>query len=114
VFTTLSRTDIPDCPVCSTPAQRDWVFQTRNSTPEHFNTTLGRPVNNERDLRDGLKRLSDEQSERNGIEQNFEFLTRAEMADSGAHGVTDEGLEQTRREWRDLGLVHGSELVTPS
>lgn len=113
-FATLSRTDIPACPVCGSVAQRDYVFQTVNSMPEHFNNTLGRPVNNERDLRDGLKRLSDEASERNGIETNLEYLTRAEMADPRAHGVTDEGLEDTRREWHDLGLQHGSELVTPS
>jgi hypothetical protein len=82
--------------------------------PEHFNHTLGRPVLNERDLRDGLKRLTDESSERNGIEANMEFMTRAEMADPRAHGVTGEGLEESQREWRDMGLQHPSEsLILP-
>lgn len=113
-FTTLSRTDIPDCPVCHQESTRQFAFNAQKSIPEHFNTTLGRPVLNERDLRDGLKRLSDEASERNGIETNLEYLTRAEMADPRAHGVTDEGLEDSRREWHDMGLQHGSELVMPS
>lgn len=81
--------------------------------PEHFNMTLGRPVNNERELRDGLKRLSDDASERNGIEHNMEYLTRSEMADPRAHGVTGEGLEDSQREWRNMGLQHGSELILP-
>lgn len=81
--------------------------------PEHFNTSVGRVVNNERELRDAFKRQSDEVSERTGIEHNMEFLTRAEMADASAHGVTDEGLESSRREWHDMGLQHGSELILP-
>jgi len=112
-FTTLSRTDIPDCPVCSQPATREFVFQHRPSMPEHFSHAIGRPVLNERDLRDALKRQSDEQSERLGIEHNLDFLTRAEMADPSVHGVTGEGLEESRREWHDMGLQHGSEIVLP-
>jgi hypothetical protein len=105
VFTTLSRTDIPPCPVCGVRSQRDYVFQARNSMPEHFNTSIGQNVNNERELRDALKRQSDEQSERLGIEHNLEYLTRSEMADGSAHGVTDEGLESQARSWHDMGLI---------
>lgn len=105
VFTTLSRTDIPPCPVCRTRASRDYVFQARSSMPEHFNHAVGVNVNNERELRDAIKRQSDEVSERTGIEHNMDFLTRAEMADQKAHGVTDEGLEEQSRSWRDMGLV---------
>ena len=70
--------------------------------PEHFNTTVGGYVSNEREMRDALKRVRDEQSERLGIEHNYEYLTRAEMADPSAHGVTDEGLDTTRRVRHDL------------
>lgn len=99
--------------MCQQPATRDFVFQFKPDTPEHFNHSVGRYVSNERELRDAIKRQSDEASERNGIEANLEFLTRADMADPTAHGVTDEGLESSRREWRDMGLQHGSELVLP-
>lgn len=112
-FTTLSRTDIPPCPVCGHESTRDYVFQFKPDTPEHFNHSIGQYVTNERELRDAIKRQSDEASERNGIEANMEFMTRADMADPSAHGVTDEGLEQSRREWRDMGLQHGSELIKP-
>lgn len=105
IFTTLSRTEIPPCPVCNHESTRDFQFQFRPSTPEHFNTSLGQYVSNERELRDAIKRQSDEASERNGIEHNMEFLTRADMADPSAHGVTDEGLDDTRRAWHDMGRV---------
>ena len=65
--------------------------------PEHFNHTVGGYVQNERQVRDALKELSDTQSERNGIEHNYEYLTRAEMADPSSHGVTSEGLDATER-----------------
>lgn len=93
VFTTLSRTDIPPCPVCKQPSKRDYVFQARNSTPEHFNVSAGQYVSNDRELRDAFKRQSDEQSERLGIEHNLVPLTRAEMRDPTVHGVTEEGLD---------------------
>lgn len=113
VFTTLSRTDIPDCPVCHNPSTRDFAFFFKPDTPEHFNHSIGQYVTNERELRDAIKRQSDEASERNGIEHNLEFMTRADMADMSAHGVTEEGLEESRREWRDMGLQHPTELIKP-
>jgi hypothetical protein len=114
VFTTLSRTEIPPCPVCGYKSQRDYsTFQARPSMPEHFNHAIGRPVTNMRDLRDALKRQSDEASERNGIEHNLEFMTRAEMADPSAHGVTGEGLESQQKAWRDMGQVSPNKLVIP-
>lgn len=73
--------------------------------PEHFNTSVGVHVNSERELRDAIKRKSDEASERNGIETNLEYLSRADMADASAHGITDEGLESQARSWHDMGLI---------
>ena len=104
-FTTLSRTVIPPCPVCGHESTRDYVFQFRPDIPEHFNHSIGQYVTNERQLRDAIKRQSDEASERNGIETNLEFVSRADMADSTAHGVTEEGLDTTRREWHDMGMI---------
>lgn len=113
VFTTLSRTDIPPCPVCQQPSTRDFSFFFKPDTPEHFNHSVGTYVSNERELRDAIKRQSDESSERNGIEANLEFVSRADMSDMSAHGVTEEGLEESRAAWRDMGLQHPTELIKP-
>jgi hypothetical protein len=96
-FVTLSRTDIPRCQVCNTDSKRVYSFNPRLSIPEHFNYSVGAYVTNERTLRDAFKEQSDNQSERTGIEHSFEFLTRSEMADPSAHGVTGEGLDDTYR-----------------
>jgi hypothetical protein len=97
MFVTLSRTDIPPCPVCGNPASRNFSFNIATSVPEHFNHSVGGYVNNERELKEQIKIRSQEESERTGIEHNFEYLSRSDMADSAAHGVTEEGLEQTAR-----------------
>src|SRR5579872_2874780 len=96
-FVSMSRADIPPCPVCGKKATRDYVFQARSSMPEHFNHSIGGYVNNERDLRDALKRRSEEESERVGVDHNYEYVSRADMADASSHGVTDEGLDTTER-----------------
>lgn len=113
VFTTLSRTEIPPCPVCGNESKRDFSFFFKPDTPEHFNHSVGTYVTNERELRDAIKRKSDEASERNGIEHNLEFMSRADMADMGAHGVTEEGLDDSRKAWHDMGLQHPTELIKP-
>jgi hypothetical protein len=101
MFITLSREDIPPCPVCGNKSQRQFIFNTLASVPEHFNHTVGGYVTNERALRDALKQKADEQSERIGMDHNYEYLTRSEMADAAAHGVTDEGLDTTRQTVHD-------------
>jgi hypothetical protein len=68
---------------------------------EHFSHTVGGYVNNERQLRDALKEMSDTESERVGMDHNYEYLTRSEMADASVHGVTEEGLETTHKTWHD-------------
>lgn len=113
VFTTLSRTEIPPCPFCGNVSTRDFSFFFKPDTPEHFNHSVGEYVSNERELRDALKRQSDEASERNGIEHNLEYLSRSDMSDFGAHGVTEEGLEESRKAWSDMGLQHPTELIKP-
>jgi hypothetical protein len=103
-FVTLSRTDIPRCQVCNTDSKRVYSFNPRLSMPEHFNHSAGAYVTNERTLRDAFKEQSDLASERNGIEHNYEYLSRAEMADPTAHGITGEGLDETQRAWHDDAL----------
>jgi hypothetical protein len=101
IFTTESRTDIPDCPVCHKPAKRDFVFNLQPSNPEHFSHTVGGYVSNDYELKEAMKRMSDEQSERVGMEHKYEYLTRAEVVDPTAHGVTTEGLDTTERAWAE-------------
>jgi hypothetical protein len=97
MFVTLSNTEIPPCPVCNAKARRQFSFNVQPSMAEHFSHTVGGYVNNERQLRDALKEMSDTESERVGMDHNYEYLTRSEMADASAHGVTDEGLDSTER-----------------
>jgi hypothetical protein len=97
MFVTHSRTEIPPCPTCGNLARRQFSFNVQPSMAEHFSHTVGGYVNNERQFRDALKEMSDNESERVGMEHNYEYLTRAEMADPSAHGVTDEGLDTTER-----------------
>ena len=67
------------------------------SFPEHFNQSIGQYVNNNREFTDGLKRQSAEMSARMGQDVDYQPLGPSEMAEASAHGVTEEGLEETRR-----------------
>lgn len=74
-----------------------WSFNPIHSMPEHFNNTLGEHVSNPRQFSDGLKRKSEEVSIRTGISHDFQPVDPADMRDMAAHGVTEEGLDETRR-----------------
>jgi hypothetical protein len=65
--------------------------------PEHFNNSVGAYVSNERQLRDALKVASEEATYRLGTDHNYEYLSPADMADATSHGVTEEGLDESRR-----------------
>lgn len=65
--------------------------------PEHFNHSVGEWVSNRRQFYDALKRKSDEQSIRRGQTIDYQPLDPSDMSDPSAHGVTDEGLEETHR-----------------
>jgi hypothetical protein len=84
---------------------RQFIFQARNSMPDHMNIATGQFVGNDTQLRDALKRMGDEQFERTGIESNYEPMTRAEMADPTAHGVTEEGRESQERVWHNAKVA---------
>lgn len=83
------------CPECSGLARKILAFPSiKKSMPDHFNTSLGKHVNNEREYRDGLKEASERASARAGHEMNF---SPVDMRDKAALGVTDEGMDATRR-----------------
>jgi hypothetical protein len=65
----------------------------------HWNNALGAYVRNRRDFEDGLKRRSDALSERLGTEH------RLRPVDHDAVGATDEGLDDTRKAQRAMGLT---------
>ena len=86
---------------CGNHASRDFSFAVTRGVPEHFNNSVGAYVSNERQLRDALKVASEEASYRNGIDTDYEYVSRADMADAASHGVTEEGLDDTRKAWHD-------------
>lgn len=84
----------PLCPTCDTRMSRRFSFSFRRSMPEHFNSSIGSYISNERDFKDGLKAQSEAATLRTGIEHNF---VPADISEPAAYGVTDEGLDSTYR-----------------
>jgi putative FmdB family regulatory protein len=90
------------CPRCGfNGSHRDFSFNHTPSFQEHFNHSLGRYVNSNREFRDGLKLQSEEMSVRMGQNVDLQPLSPSEMAESSAHGVTEEGLYETRKQLHD-------------
>lgn len=77
---------------CGGEIKRVFSFSIRRSMPEHFNTSTGTYVSNERALKDDFKRLSDAATERTGIPHNYVPI---DPQDKETLGVTDEGLDST-------------------
>jgi hypothetical protein len=65
--------------------------------PEHFNHSVGEWVSNRRQFYDALKRRSDQSSARTGMDVDLQPLSPSDMAEAASHGVTEEGLDDTRR-----------------
>jgi hypothetical protein len=84
------------CELCGQPATRIFAFSVKHGVPEHFNNTLGTYVNNEQDVRDGLKRAEETQFDATGFAPSYEYLSPADMSEASAHGVTEEGMDVTR------------------
>jgi hypothetical protein len=95
-----SRADGTRCP-CGGEATRDWSFGYVKPFQEHFNQSAGMYVSNERQLKDALKVASEEASHRIGMDHDYEYLSAADMADATSHGVTEEGLDDSRKAWHD-------------
>lgn len=100
-FTVTDRSSVPPCPTCGLHPKRVFSFTHSASMPEHFNHSIGEFVTNKRAFYDGLKRKSEESSIRMGQTVDLQPLTPSDMAEASSHGVTDEGLEETRRSWHD-------------
>lgn len=98
-------TDLPErrpCPRCHfNGSHRDYSFNHTPSFTEHFNHSLGRYVNSNREFKDGLKLQSAEMSERMGMNVDLQPLSPSEMAEASSHGVTEEGLYESRKRMHD-------------
>lgn len=61
-------------------------------THEYYNPSLGKVVSDQRQVRHEASRLAEDTERRTGIKTNF---VEADLSDSRALGVTDEGLAAT-------------------
>ena len=100
---------------CSEIARRRFSFSIVRSVPEHFNNATGTYVNNERQMKDTLARQAEDQSRRLNTDITYEYLSPADMAESAARGVNNEGMEETYRRKHDSWVAgHAPEpLVIP-
>lgn len=101
----LSRDNIPPCPTCGLSTKRQWGFNHVRGIQPHYNRSINQWVENKNEFYDGLKRQSEEHSIRTGIEHDYQPIDPTDMKDPAAHGVTEEGLEVSRRTLHDEGLL---------
>lgn len=73
--------------------RRQWV--------PHFNHSVGKYVESERAFDEALKRGSEEQSIRTGMDHNY---TRIDAQDQAGYGATEEGLYDMAKSSHDLGV----------
>lgn len=102
LFATETRADATTCPLCLGNAIRKFSFNVSGSMKEHWNTAVGQYVSNRQEMDDALKRQSEAASVRTGVDHEFVRVDPADMADPRAHGVSEDGLEETRRRQHDL------------
>lgn len=86
---------------CGTTMVRVFSFNQKPMMPEHLNSTTGQVVRSERDFRDQLKRQSEAETVRTGIEHNY---VPVDVQDRQTLGVTAEGLDATYNRRRKLGM----------
>jgi hypothetical protein len=88
---------------CSEIARRRFSFSVLTPIQEHFNLATGTYVSNEQQVKDELKRQSDDLSARTGFNHDFQYLSPSDMQDVAARKVTPEGLnEQGLRNYEKL------------
>lgn len=97
IFTVDSRDTAPFCQTCQRSTKRTWSFTTSMGMKEHFNNSVGQYVRNSREFNDELKRKSESESLRTGMDVDYQPIDPSDMRDPSAHGVTEEGLEETYR-----------------
>ena len=89
------------CPQCGGLARKILAFPAiKRSMGEHYNASLGRHVSNEKDYKSGLAAASRLASARSGREVNY---SPVDLRDRESVGVTEEGLDSTRRAEVALG-----------
>ena len=89
---------------------RVYGFSYKPPMPSHYNVSLGKYVSNAKELSDGFKKVSEIQSAKTGVDQN---ITPIDLRDTGALGVTSEGLESTFRHKRPSKQVEKLLTSTP-
>ena len=83
------------CPACGSAAAKILAFPAiKPSLQPHFNAATNTYVTSDRQLRDVMKAQSAEISARTGVAHDFTPIDRRETS---ALGVTEEGLDETRR-----------------
>ncbi len=87
--------------LCPGEMRRVWAVALERPMMEHFNTTVGKPISDGKKFVNELNRLSDQYSERSGVESKF---VPTDPNDHKALGVTGEGLDSTNRVRRAKGL----------
>lgn len=83
------------CPICDGPATQVMGSPSFHRGLEgHFNQSLGRYVSGRREYEDGLKAASERATLRTGVVHDYKPI---DLRDKERAGVTDEGLDSTRR-----------------
>ncbi len=101
LFACETRADATRCPDCRGHAIRKFTFNVQGSMKEHWNSAVGQYVSNRHEMDEALKRQSEAASVRTGIDHEYVRVDPADMADASAHGVSEDGLEETRRRQHD-------------
>jgi len=94
ILRTTSRRDSGQlsCHACGRPLTRVWGFRLTPVMHAHHNSTTGTVISDRRQFEAELRRKSDEATERTGAVHNY---VPADMSDTKALRVTEEGLKET-------------------
>lgn len=99
-----------DCPHCDQPRTFRRVFSVsvRRPMQAHFNNTVGKVISDEKQFERELQRKGEEYTAETGIETNYRPI---DYRDKEALGVTEEGLDATRKRMRDSGELPSGNLI---
>ena len=90
---------------CHEIARRRFSFSIKTAVPAHYNHAVGAYVRNEQDVKDALKRAAEKQYDALGYSSDFTYLNPADMSEATHLGVTEEGMDSTRRRWHDAEVL---------
>lgn len=82
---------------CQAPLRRKFSVNVASTFKPHFNNAVGQYVRNEQEFRDALKRGSEQQSERTGMEHNYTPIDPRDMKPAG----DGSGAEESAKAWHD-------------